>query len=412
MRKEDFEFNPYWVEGSGAIEHFFKKQNAYCPIPNTMASEILGVPADRIRPCSGDKVHYERMIGSDSDPDWRVKMIIGVQDEATFNRVVEMVDNYEGFRKEMSKVEEGVSNRYTIKQAIYIIENIYRAHEEDGFNELIPSWHQGLVDSLASLRQSGQTTKTVMNYIQYGEYLLADMQLLELHPLELKDFAPKAKQVSSNPSHENNVDTSVGNNPAEDDSLVPNVTVWSVPQRQGGNVGEEIERQINAFAEKFVSLYPVGITILVPGRSHVNEYIASVVMSKCEDVEVIEGVIRKITTEEVDDMVLYDDDCKFRQSYRGEFNAAYYELHDYLKMMNAERDGYFSRRLVKNARMRDVLDRTLKASGEHSARFANKINGRHILVIDDTISRGQTIKEVCNIIGESYAPQSITVLHL
>ena len=412
MEKEDFEFHPYWVEGSGAIEHFFKKQNAYYPIPNTMASEILGVPADRIRACSGDKVHYERMIGSDSDPDWRVKMMIGVQDEATFNRVVEMADNYEGFRKEMNKVEEGVSNRYTIKQAIYIIENIYRAHEEDGFNELIPSWHQGLVDSLASLRQSGQTTKTVMNYIKYGEYLLADMQLLELHPLELKDFAPKSKQVSSNPSHENNIDTSVGNNPAEDDSIVPNVAVWSVPKRQGENVGEEIERQINAVTEKFVSLYPVGITILVPGRSHVNEYIVSVIMSRCGDVEVIEGVIRKITTEEVDDMVLYDDDCKFRQSYRGEFNAAYYELHDYLKMMNAERDGYFSRRLVKNARMRDVLDRTLKASGEHSARFANKINGRHILVIDDTISRGQTIKEVCSIIGESYAPQSITVLHL
>ena len=62
--------------------------------------------------------------------------------------------------------------------------------------------------------------------------------------------------------------------------------------------------------------------------------------------------------------------------------------------------------------MWDVLDFTLKVSQDRFAEFANKINGQNILIIDDTISRGQSIKEACKIMMESYAPKSITVLRL
>ena len=63
---------------------------------------------------------------------------------------------------------------------MYIIDNIYRAHEEDGFNELIPSWHQALVESLKTL-EAQPKSKMIEDYIQYCKYLLDDMQLLELH---------------------------------------------------------------------------------------------------------------------------------------------------------------------------------------------------------------------------------------
>ena len=80
--------------------------------------------------------------------------------------------------------------------------------------------------------------------------------------------------------------------------------------------------------------------------------------------------------------------------------------------MDKERNGYFSRHLIKNKEMRDVLDFTFKVSEDRFAEFANKINGQNILIIDDTISRGQSIKEACKIMMESYAPKSITVLTL
>lgn len=248
------------------------------------------------------------------------------------------------------------------------------------------------------------------------------------------DFDPQAKTVSYNPSHEENVDTSIEHNPTKDGDIVPNIQVWSIFKRKRGLRGDgnplvyalkgeggwtfrdesdrnAIEKQFDAIATKFATMYPVGVTILMPSGSELNMHIADVVMSKSRNAELIKGVICKLTTEEVDDIVL-DFSSKFREFYKDEFNSKYYELGRYLDLMDKERNGYFSRHLIKNNQMRDVLDSTLKLSDDRFAEFANKINGQDVLIIDDTISRGQSIKEACQIMLESYAPKSITVLTL
>ena len=248
------------------------------------------------------------------------------------------------------------------------------------------------------------------------------------------DFDPQTKTVSYNPSHEENVDTSIEHNPTIDGDIAPNVQVWSIFKRKRGLRGDgnplvyalkgeggwtfrdesdrnAIEKQFDAIATKFATMYPVGVTILMPSGSELNMHIADVVMSKSRNAELIKGVICKLTTEEVDDIVL-DFSSKFREFYKDEFNSKYYELGRYLDLMDKERNGYFSRHLIKNNQMRDVLDSTLKLSDDRFAEFANKINGQDVLIIDDTISRGQSIKEACQIMLESYAPKSITVLTL
>lgn len=80
--------------------------------------------------------------------------------------------------------------------------------------------------------------------------------------------------------------------------------------------------------------------------------------------------------------------------------------------MDEKRGGTFSRHLIKDKNMRNVLLNTLKISPDRYAKDSKIINGQDILIIDDTISRGQTIKEACQIMLESYAPKSITVLTL
>ena len=248
------------------------------------------------------------------------------------------------------------------------------------------------------------------------------------------DFDPMNRVVSYNPSHEENVDTSTEHNPTFDDSIVDGVRVWSIFKRKVGLRGDgnplvyalkgeggwhfrtpqdedAINRQFNIIASKFAALYPIGVTIIIPSSNDLNRRVADVVMSKSENAHLIEGFIRKLTTEEVDNIVMAEG-SRFREVYGDKFNDAYYQLCDYLNIMDKEKDGTFTRHFIRDQKMRDVLDMTLTLSNDGFARFAKLINGQNILLIDDTISRGQTIKNACDIINDSYAPASITVLTL
>ena len=81
-------------------------------------------------------------------------------------------------------VNESKETKYTVKQAIYIIENLYRMHEEDGLNELIPKWHDALRDSVEVLNSTKEKTQTISDYIEYGNYLLSHTQILTLNIIQ------------------------------------------------------------------------------------------------------------------------------------------------------------------------------------------------------------------------------------
>lgn len=246
------------------------------------------------------------------------------------------------------------------------------------------------------------------------------------------DFDPETKTVAYNSSHENYVDISIDNNPTIDGEIVPGVQVWSIFKRKKGETREDgnplvyalkgegwtfrseedrlaIEKRINDIATKFAQIYPIGVTIIIPSGNELNYHIAEVVMSKSKNAELLEGAICKLTTEEVNDIVLAKDSF-FRQKYKNNFNAAYKQLCVYFEEMDVKRDGTFSRHFIKDSKMRNVLLNTLKVSPDRYAKDSKIINGQDILIIDDTISRGQSIKEACQIMLESYAPKSITVL--
>ena len=174
--KLDFHF---WAEVSGAIEHYFRKYNGY-PMPNMLASDILQISPEKIRLSNKDMVHYERVIADE----WFEKMIYGAKSEDVFKAAMAAVDDYSTFMKEVNQITEdaGTDMVYTPKQAMYIIENIYRAHEEDGFNELVPSWYNALLKAKETLKRM-EPSRTVRDYLEYCNYLLETMPLLELHPL-------------------------------------------------------------------------------------------------------------------------------------------------------------------------------------------------------------------------------------
>ena len=240
--------------------------------------------------------------------------------------------------------------------------------------------------------------------------------------------------VAYNPSHQNNVDTSIENNPTVSNEYGEGITVYSLLMRKSNDImdgnpllyafkgengwqfrtdkdKEAILNQIDIIAQKFANMYPLGFTVLIPSGNHLNRMIGEIVKRKGKDVLIVDDVLTKITTEEVMDIVL-EKGSQFHIYYQNAMDTALRQLKIYLDKMDEEKGGYFTRHYIRDAKMRDVLNKTLKLSNDAVARYSKSIDGKDVLLIDESISRGQTIKEACKILMENYEPKSITVLTL
>lgn len=172
----------YWIECSDAAEKFFKKDNVF-PIPNNMVSQLLGLPSESIR-LLDDGVYYERVIGTDGM--WFEKIILAFKDEETYHKVIQIIDDYEGFIKMVNnQLSESNGNSYTLKQALFIIDNIYRCNEEDGFNELIPSWYEAMLKAIETLKSIENKERYINRYIEIAEYLLEIMPMVTINKFNI-----------------------------------------------------------------------------------------------------------------------------------------------------------------------------------------------------------------------------------
>lgn len=82
-----------------------------------------------------------------------------------------------------SSIEESNSLRYNVKQAMYIIDNIYRCNEEDDINEMLPSWYQAIRESIKTLEAIENKEKYIEKYIETAYYLIRKMAVLTLNKM-------------------------------------------------------------------------------------------------------------------------------------------------------------------------------------------------------------------------------------
>lgn len=174
MKTKDYQ---YWVEVSESIEKYFRKGKA-CPVTNTIALKWLDMNNNMVRLSNKDAIHYERFIAGQ----WYEKEILGLYSKDDFDAIISAIEEYSKFLKDVNQIDKKDENggKYSLKQAIYIIENIYRENEENHFYELIPSWHQALLDSLEVL-QTAEPSRAIADYIDDCNYLFENMPLLQLH---------------------------------------------------------------------------------------------------------------------------------------------------------------------------------------------------------------------------------------
>lgn len=249
----------------------------------------------------------------------------------------------------------------------------------------------------------------------------------------------EGKTVYYDASNEDLVDTSVSNNPTYSDEYGDDVRVYSIFKRKSnteepydgnpllyalkGERGyhfaedydrEAVENQFRLIARKIKesSLFPSGVvSVVLPSGNSLNRHIVDVLQSEGVLCEVVEGAIVKMTAIEVYDEITADDSY-FRQKSGADYDANLRRFRNAMRRMDSDRGGMFAYHFLPPDIRGLVLSTMRSASDELLEECSKAVNGRDVLLIDDSISRGQSIKNAVSIMQECYYPKSITVLTL
>ena len=237
------------------------------------------------------------------------------------------------------------------------------------------------------------------------------------------------RNVRMTDKHEKLVDTSANDNPTVLTDFIPNVVVWSIFKRRDDGWGDgnpllyalkneknyklvnprKVYSRIDYIIKKFfANNNGVDVTIAIPSTNPLNKLFAETVAKNCSNPQYIDNLFIKMSTQEVADYI-YEQNSLFRKHYGRFFKQRYEELKTYFRKMPYETSQFHK---VDNIEMRKVIEHTIKLSDELHGKYIEAINDRNILIVDDSMTLGQTIKEACSIIANAYTPKSITVLTL
>lgn len=250
-------------------------------------------------------------------------------------------------------------------------------------------------------------------------------------------------EVSYNPNHQNNVNTSIEDNPTcQSYNFTINGTNREIPvfsiftrndytdKRNDGNPliyalkGEKnwhfrsaddrnhIINQFREIATKFGQYFKGGATVVAPSESQLNPLIVSVMQEVNPSIVLYGDLLRKLSTEEVWELCIADN-SPFRQMFASALEINFQRLRKYLERMDEEHNGAYARHLVPFP-MRHAITRTMAATKDdyYISDFVKAVEGNPILIIDDSATTGKSLEEICEIIDSIAYPSQMVCLTL
>lgn len=238
------------------------------------------------------------------------------------------------------------------------------------------------------------------------------------------------RRVTMTDEHELLVDTSLNNNPTYSDQILNGIRVWSIFKRKEGLPDEGdgnpmlyalkhennytltnpkvVSRRIEDISQKLLSITQgIDVTIMLPSSNQLNKYFAGVIAKKCKNPKYIPDVLVKLSIEEVDNYI-FNKDSLFRKHYGKKFEQAYAIFKNYCRGMEKG----FQFHMIYDIDMRKVIEHTISLNNKLYSKYIKAINDKNIILVDDSITLGQSLKEATSIIKDNFAPKSILVVTL
>lgn len=237
------------------------------------------------------------------------------------------------------------------------------------------------------------------------------------------------KTVSLTDKHNSGIDFSLVNNPVYDKHnrydvisifkrtpltdinntrIDGNPFIYALKKKNGWKfniTSEEINKYIRRFlniCKKIKNTYDT--IIITPSASDINEKFMNVISKQVNADKIINEYFVKLTKEEIIDDDLIDIE-RIRNDYGNSFNKVMSEIHRSFRRMKGET---FEAKYVKREYLKYI--KYIETNGDDNIR--KYIDNKDILLLDDTISSGETVSQCINGILSNFIPKSITIITL
>ena len=137
---------------------------------------------------------------------------------------------------------------------------------------------------------------------------------------------------------------------------------------------------------------------------NINEKFMNVISKQVNADKIINEYFVKLTKEEIIDDDLIDIE-RIRNDYGNSFNKVMSEIHRSFRRMKGET---FEAKCVKREYLKYI--KYIETNGDDNIR--KYIDDKDILLLDDTISSGETVSQCINGILSNFIPKSITIITL
>lgn len=257
-----------------------------------------------------------------------------------------------------------------------------------------------------------------------------------------KDKETGERFVSVNPTHQNMVDTNDPYNPylfvsevsftndkgetvlspvysmaerkfTEDGRSDGNPLISALKQRRNWKFEDEakdIQMLLRSFIAAAKLLPKYDTLIMTPSNNRLNKIVFGYLSRLIPHDNAIDNFFVKYSADDVEDNFV-DEDYIDSQPDSGKIWTS---LEDAFDRMRAENGGVFSYKYIQVSRYRNAIKKSIaiNSSKAYDTYYEQYINGKNVLVFDDTITSGKTISDSGKAITETFIPRTITFVTL
>lgn len=157
------------------------------------------------------------------------------------------------------------------------------------------------------------------------------------------------------------------------------------------------------------------LIITTPSSNSLNTEILYKVERLVPHSDSVENFFMKYSADEVYESFIDNDWLERNYANKKQRDKVHSMIYKAICKMNIPKasggnDGVFSYKYIKPIVLREAILQSMKISDEFKE--ADRINGKNVLIIDDTITSGKTLSDSAKAILEMYDPKSITFLTL